>query len=75
MTLLSCFAALSRYHAGYARMDEGRSVRVPLESTLGHVFNHATHHRSQLSAALTVMGRAGPDLDWVSLLQQESCSP
>jgi uncharacterized damage-inducible protein DinB len=36
------------------------------------VFNHATHHRGQLTAALTGMVHPGPELDWVYLLQQEA---
>ena len=49
-----------------------RQVRIPFAPALGHVFNHATHHRGQLTAALTGMGQPGPELDWVYLLQQEA---
>ncbi len=49
----------------------GEAVCIPFAPTLGHVFNHATHHRGQLCAALTTMGRPAPELDWVRLLQQE----
>lgn len=52
--------------------NNGEEVRIPFAPALGHVFNHATHHRGQLTAALTAMVHPGPELDWVYLLQQES---
>ena len=54
--------------------NNGEAVRIPFAPALGHVFNHATHHRGQLTAALTAMVHPGPELDWVALLQQESRS-
>ncbi len=54
--------------------NNGETVRLPFAPTLGHVFNHATHHRGQISAAITSMGLAGPELDWVYQLQQEARS-
>jgi uncharacterized damage-inducible protein DinB len=57
----------------YTRAN-GEVVRLPFTPTLGHVFNHATHHRGQLTAALTAQGLASPELDWVRLLQQEAAS-
>ncbi len=55
----------------YSR-NNGDAVRIPFAPALGHVFNHATHHRGQLTAALTGMGGPGPELDWVYLLKQEA---
>jgi uncharacterized damage-inducible protein DinB len=37
-----------------------------------HVFNHGTHHRGQISAAITAMGHACPELDMLWMLQAES---
>jgi len=54
--------------------NNGEEVRIPFAPALGHAFNHATHHRGQITAALTAMGRPGPELDWVYLLQQEARS-
>ena len=52
--------------------NNGEAVRIPFAPALGHVFNHATHHRGQLTAALTAMGQPGPELDWVYLQQREA---
>lgn len=55
--------------------NNGETVRIPFAPALGHVFNHATHHRGQLTAALTAMGQSAPALDWVYQLQQEAGKP
>lgn len=54
------------------RRHNGEAVRVPLAPALGHIFNHGTHHRGQITAALTALGHAGPELDWIYLLQQQA---
>lgn len=47
---------------------------LPFAATLGHVFNHATHHRGQVSAAITMLGHPCPEIDLVFMLQQENPS-
>lgn len=54
------------------RNARGKAVELPFGAALAHVFNHGTHHRGQICAALTAMGRASPVLDLVFLLQQEA---
>lgn len=50
----------------------GRAVALPFAATLAHVFNHGTHHRGQVTAALTALGQPGPELDLVYMLQEEA---
>lgn len=54
----------------YRRMS-GQEMSLPFAATLAHVFNHATHHRGQVSAALTAAGQPAPELDLVYMLQEE----
>jgi uncharacterized damage-inducible protein DinB len=51
---------------------KGVAQSLPFAATLGHVFNHATHHRGQISAAITAMGYPCPEIDMVWMLQSES---
>ena len=53
----------------------GVPQRLPFAATLAHVFNHGTHHRGQVTAAITAMGHACPELDLVWMLQAESAQP
>lgn len=48
---------------------------LPFAATLDHVFNHGTHHRGQISAAITSLGHACPEIDLVWMLQAESPKP
>ena len=50
----------------------GQPANLPFCATLAHVFNHGTHHRGQVTAALTSLGRTIPELDLVYMLQEES---
>ena len=52
----------------------GTPATLPFTATLAHVFNHGTHHRGQVTAALTALGRPCPELDFVYLLQQEAAA-
>jgi uncharacterized damage-inducible protein DinB/GNAT superfamily N-acetyltransferase len=54
----------------YRRLN-GEAVSMPLAATLMHVFNHGTHHRGQITAALTALGRPCPELDLVLMLAEE----
>jgi uncharacterized damage-inducible protein DinB len=53
------------------RRTTGEAMRLPWAATLMHVFNHGTHHRGQVTAALTALGRPAPELDLVYMLQRE----
>ncbi len=55
----------------YSNM-RGQAMSLPFAATLTHVFNHGTHHRGQITAALTACGLPAPELDLVYLLQEES---
>ena len=50
----------------------GQAQSLPFTATLAHVFNHGTHHRGQISAALTALGQDCPVLDLVYLLQSDN---
>lgn len=42
---------------------QGDAFTLPRASAIAHVFNHATHHRGQISAALTRLGAQAPVMD------------
>ena len=54
------------------RTMKGVDQRLPFAATLTHVFNHGTHHRGQITAAITRLGHPAPELDLVWMLQHES---
>lgn len=47
----------------------GNRFRDPVVPTLMHVFNHATHHRGQVSAAVTRLGFEAPVMDLIYYLR------
>jgi uncharacterized damage-inducible protein DinB len=50
--------------APWAYLDsEGKRREYPLALQLGHAFNHATHHRGQVTAVITRLGFEAPVLD------------
>lgn len=51
---------------------QGREHSYPLKFLLAHVFNHATHHRGQVSAALTQAGLPAPVMDLPYFLMEEA---
>lgn len=55
----------------FSRSD-GTAARLPFAAALLHVFNHGTHHRGQVTAAMTALGHAGPELDLARMLTQEA---
>ncbi|GIL05681.1 MAG: hypothetical protein BroJett031_22010 [Betaproteobacteria bacterium] len=56
---------------------EGTPRGMPFAATLAHVFNHGTHHRGQVSAALTALGYPAPEIDlyYFILAQEQAAGP
>lgn len=54
------------------RRTDGVDLTLPFAATLAHVFNHGTHHRGQITAALTALDRPCPVLDLARMLQEET---
>ncbi|MFC7461699.1 DinB family protein [Hydrogenophaga defluvii] len=50
----------------------GEPTTLPFAAILSHVFNHGTHHRGQVTAALTALGHSCPVLDLAYCLQEEA---
>lgn len=53
------------------KTSTGNDMSLPYAATLLHVFNHGTHHRGQITAALTAMGYHCPEIDLVHMLIEE----
>lgn len=49
----------------YVTVTDMRTVSQRLAPALAHLFNHQTHHRGQVHAALTGLGRKAPSLDMI----------
>lgn len=50
---------------------EGQRREYPLALQLAHVFNHATHHRGQITAVITRLGHESPVLDLPYFLAED----
>ena len=50
----------------------GAQMCLPYAATLLHVFNHGTHHRGQVMAAMTHLGYKCPELDLVYMLVEQT---
>jgi uncharacterized damage-inducible protein DinB/GNAT superfamily N-acetyltransferase len=57
------------------RRDDGAILALPFATALARVFNHGTHQRGQISAALNLLGHPGPELDMARMLVQETSTP
>jgi uncharacterized damage-inducible protein DinB len=58
------------------RSSKGVPISLPFALALAHVFNHGTHHRGQITAALTMLGQPCPQLDLVwMLLEEDTAKP
>lgn len=53
------------------KSSTGKDMSLPYAATLLHVFNHGTHHRGQITAALTSMEYSCPEIDLVYMLSEE----
>ncbi len=47
------------------RSASGQEYTLPVAQLLGHVFNHGTHHRGQISAVMTQLGYPCPEMDLI----------
>jgi len=54
---------------GYRNMA-GEEQQRPLLDIVSHLVNHGTHHRGQITAALTALGRPAPKLDYIYALPE-----
>lgn len=43
--------------------SSGVPRRAPFTAALSHAFNHGTHHRGQITAAITMLGHQCPEID------------
>ncbi|KRA81640.1 DinB family protein [Altererythrobacter sp. Root672] len=55
-------------------MTTGQKRALPMPVALLHVFNHATHHRGQVTAAVSILGFAYEPLDLPLLVFSEQSS-
>ncbi|HEY1992181.1 MAG TPA: DinB family protein [Gammaproteobacteria bacterium] len=66
----------SQLQAVNAYVDtEGRHREFPRSLQLAHAFNHATHHRGQVTAVITRLGHESPVLDMPVFFTQQLAAP
>ena len=53
------------------RRGNGEALTLAFTPTLMHVFNHGTHHRGQITAAMTYLGHECPELGMVYMLAEQ----
>lgn len=51
---------------------QGEERHLPYAATLLHFFNHGTHHRGQVTAAISAAGKPFPPLDLLVLIGEEA---
>lgn len=56
----------------YLNMTDMRTISQRLSPALTHMFNHQTHHRGQVHAALTMLKHPAPVLDLISFQKTET---
>jgi uncharacterized damage-inducible protein DinB len=59
----------------YITVTDMRTISQRLAPALAHAFNHQTHHRGQLHAILTTLGRPSVTLDLVYFQRTEEGRP
>ena len=74
---LVCLAAALLALAADLRftMTTGQARTLPMPAALLHVFNHATHHRGQITAAISMLGFGCQPLDLPHLIFAEQAVP
>lgn len=56
----------------FLNMSDMRTISQRLAPALAHMFNHQTHYRGQVHAALTMLKHAAPELDMMIFQKSES---
>lgn len=59
----------------FLNMSDMRTISQRLAPALAHMFNHQTHYRGQVHAALSMLKQKAPDLDMISFHKSEAGRP